>query len=366
VPGYLLAALVLLSVTPILLPVVVVTDVIWRRNFALVRSLLMVDVYLLAEALGILASLVIWATSGGWRREASAAYLDRNFALQCCWASVLFWSAHRIFGLRLEVEGEECVSTGPLVVIGRHVSPIDNLVPAALVSARHGLRLRWVINRWLLRDPCLDIVGSRLPNLFVDAGREEPSGQASRVTALAEGLGPGDGVLIFPEGALFSDERRARIIARLTETDPEAARKAATLHHLLAPRTGGFLAALAAAPEADVVVCSHAGFESANSYGAFMSGALVGARVRVRFRRAARQSIPADALSQSEWLWEAWGEVDRWIADDQSPGNQNGGPQLPLGVGGAPSRKAQHKTEDSHDDGAADQRGAFSSPRRSS
>lgn len=142
IPAYSLAALLLLSVTPILLPGVVVADVVGRRNFALVRSLLIIDVYLLAEALGILASLVIWATFGGWQREASPAYLKRNFSLQCRWAAVLFWSARRIFRLRLEVDGEECVRTGPLFVIDRHVSPIDNLVPAAFVSARHGLRLR--------------------------------------------------------------------------------------------------------------------------------------------------------------------------------------------------------------------------------
>ena len=111
IPAYSLAALLLLSVTPILLPGVVVADVVRRRNFALVRSLLMVDVYLLAEALGILASLVIWATFGGWQREASPAYLKRNFSLQCRWAAVLFWSARRIFRLRLEVDGEECVRT---------------------------------------------------------------------------------------------------------------------------------------------------------------------------------------------------------------------------------------------------------------
>jgi 1-acyl-sn-glycerol-3-phosphate acyltransferase len=334
IPGYLLAALVLLSVTPILLPVVVVADVVRRRNFALVRSLLMVDVYLLAEALGILASLVIWTTSGGWRREASAAYSNRNFALQCRWASVRFWSARRIFGLRLEVEGEQCVRTGPLVVIGRHVSPIDNLVPAAFVSAAHGIRLRWVINRWLLRDPCLDIVGNRLPNLFVDAGRVEPGGQASRVTALAEGLGPNEGVFIYPEGALFNTGRRARVIARLATTDRDASQRAEALQHVLAPRTGGFVAALAAAPEADVVICSHTGLEPAGSYRAFISGALVGARVRIQFRRVARQSIPADAPGQAEWLWRAWAEVDRWIAPQVSPATPNGGPQTP---GAAPA-----------------------------
>ncbi len=332
IPAYLLAALVLLAATPVLLPVVIVADVVRRRRFALVRSLLMVNVYLLVEALGLLASLVIWATSGGWRREASAAYLNRSFALQCRWASALFWSAVRVFGLRLEVQGEACIRTGPLVVIGRHVSPIDNLVPAVFVSARHGLRLRWVINRWLLRDPCLDIVGCRLPNAFVDTARDEPGGQAPAVGALAEGLGPNEGVLIYPEGALFSPGRRARLIARLASSEPGALQRTEALQHVLAPRTGGFVAVLAAAPEADVVVCSHTGLESAGSYRAFISGALVGACVRIQFRRIARQSIPSDATGQAEWLWRTWAEVDRWIAGHRAHDDLT--VIQPLGVGG--------------------------------
>ena len=358
VPGYFLACLILVVITPILLPVMAVVDVVRPRRFALVRSLLMVDVYLLAETAGTLASFGIWAVSAGWKRLPSARYLQRNFILQCHWASVLFWSARRIYRLRLEIDGEESVHRGPLIVIGRHVSPVDNLIPAVFVSARHGLQLRWVINRWLLRDPCLDIVGSRLPNVFVEAGRDEPGGQAARVGTLAEGLGPNDGILIYPEGALFSTGRRARLITRLAATDPEASRKAAALQNLLAPRTGGVIAALAAAPEADVVVCSHTGLESAASYRAFTSGELVGARVRIQFRRIARQSIPLDATGQAEWLWRTWAEIDRWIATADSPPPQTGGP-LALGIAphGALGTEAPPETQDArHGMGPEEQR----------
>ena len=36
------------------------------------------------------------------------------------------------------------------------------------VSRRYHLRLRYVLKRELLWDPCLDIVGQRVPNIFVD------------------------------------------------------------------------------------------------------------------------------------------------------------------------------------------------------
>ncbi len=314
IPVYLLAAVVVVGATPALLFLALLVDVIRPRRFALVRSLLMADVYLLAEVVGIAVCGLIWATSAGWRREPSADYLRRNFALQCRWASAQFWSAKRIFGLRIEVDGEDAVGAGPVIVVARHVSPVDNLVPAVFLSDRRGLRLRWVINRWLLRDPCLDVVGNRLPNLFVDAGRDEGRGQAARVGLMAKGLGPGDGVLLYPEGALFTVRRRARVVARLMETDPGAGKHAGTLRHLLPPRTGGFVAALAAVPSADVVVCSHAGLELASSYHAFLSGEFVGARIRIRFRRISRTAIPATAEGQAAWLWEAWAAMDDWLA----------------------------------------------------
>lgn len=138
------------------------------------------------------------ASLRGWRAAPSPDYLDANFALQRRWAAAIFAGARWAFGLRVVVEGDEALRPGPVIVLARHASPLDNLIPAVIASWRHDLRLRWVINRWLLRDPCLDIVGNRLPNVFVATGSEEPRGQSARVTGLAAGLGPDEGVLIFP------------------------------------------------------------------------------------------------------------------------------------------------------------------------
>jgi 1-acyl-sn-glycerol-3-phosphate acyltransferase len=213
------------------------------------------------------------------------------------------------------VEGESRLRPGPVVVLARHASPLDNLVPAVFASSRQRLRLRWVINRWLLRDPCLDIVGNRLPNVFVDAGSREPRGQSGRIAALAAGLGTDEGVLIYPEGALFSPSRLARAALRLDPSTDEAAR-AARLRSVLPPRSGAFIGALAALPEADVIVCSHRGLDAAGNYRALLSGALAGATVAIRFERIARGEIPVTPDGQSAWLWERWEMMDRWIAGE--------------------------------------------------
>lgn len=226
------------------------------------------------------------------------------------------------FGLRVTVDGDDALRPGPVIILGRHASPLDNLIPAVIASGRHHIRLRWVINRWLLRDPCLDIVGNRLPNVFVAAGSEEPRGQAARVGALAAGIGPDEGVLIFPEGALFSPARLERAVTRLSESGPEEARRAAELRRLLPPRTGAFLSALGAAPSADIVFCEHRGLDAASDYGALVSGKLAGAEVVLRIRRFARAAIPGDPSGQAEWLWDRWIELDRWT--HEAPVNSRG------------------------------------------
>jgi hypothetical protein len=102
-----------------------------------------------------------------------------------------------LFGPRLEVADGDEVTPGPAIVLIRHASIVDNLLPAALVARPHGIRLRYVLKSELLADPCLDIAGRRRPNDFVRRGTGEAQ-ELERVRALADGLGPGDGVLVYP------------------------------------------------------------------------------------------------------------------------------------------------------------------------
>ncbi len=320
IPLYLASATLLLVLSPVLVPLAALSDLLRRRNFALARCLFLAIVYFAAEVIGMLASLVLWIRLAGWRAKPSRAYLAANFNLQRRWASAIFTGARWGFGLSVTVDGDDALRPGPVIILGRHASPLDNLIPAVIASGRHHIRLRWVINRWLLRDPCLDIVGNRLPNVFVAAGSEEPRGQAARVGALAAGIGPDDGVLIFPEGALFSHTRLRRAVARLTEAGSQDAGRASDLRSVLPPRTGAFLSALAATPDADVVIFEHSGLNPFGNYRALASGDLIGAEIVIRVRRFARVTIPQETAAQARWLWDRWAELDRWASEPTTPG----------------------------------------------
>lgn len=309
VPLFLSAAGLYAAVLPFLLAGGLVADVALRRRLASVRAFAMVGVYLFCETAGIFASAAIRL-----RHRDPGAFIAANYRLQAWWAGTLFRAGVRLFSLRMDVDGAETPKTGPVIVMARHVSPIDNLLPVALVTVPFGLRLRWVINRSLLRDPCLDIVGNRLPNCFVQNGAKDSEAEIRRVEALARNLGPEDGVLIFPEGALFSRDRRQRVLARLEAGDDEALfERAKQLENLLPPRLGGAMALLAAAPSVDVVFIAHTGLEGATEYQSILGGGLTGRVIRVRMWRVPADDIPTAYEARVAWLFDQWAEIDRWV-----------------------------------------------------
>ena len=110
-------------------------------------------------------------------------------------------------------------------------------------------RLRYVLKRELLWDPCLDIVGHRLPNCFIERGAKISAPEIERIRGLAQDLGPTDGVLIYPEGTRFTPERREAVLARIeARGDTALLERARALQNVLPPRLGGSLALLEESP----------------------------------------------------------------------------------------------------------------------
>lgn len=317
IPPRVLGFLLVTVLLPVLLVVAVVIDALRLAAFGVpptaARLVLFLWVYLAAEVAGVAALAALWVASLGGRR--SAWLREMTWRVQQLWAGALLGAVRALFRLRLEVAGGDEVVPGPVIVLIRHASIVDNLLPADLIARPHGIRLRYVLKRELLADPCLDIAGRRLPNYFVRRGTGEAQ-ELERVRALGHGLGPGDGVLIYPEGTRFTPERRARAIARIAERDADLAARAERIRHLLPPRLGGVGALLDGAPEADIVVIAHHGFDGLRLISDIWRGGLVGLVVRVRVTRVPRCGVPEADAARADWLYELWQDVDDWL-DDQ-------------------------------------------------
>ena len=318
IPLYFILCGLMLALFPVLFPLAVVFDALRSSKWALVRMLAFLVLYFVCEVLGILASFLLWLVGGPWVSRDVEKYLKKNFELQCCWARTLAGGAFNLFSIRLEVEGLRDLRGRPILLFVRHASTADTVLPALLIGVPQRIMLRYIIKGELLMDPCLDIVGNRLPNYFVRRGSGEGSREIEAIARLMQDLSPGQGVLMYPEGTRFTEAKRERILKRLKASgDKEALRRARDMAHVLPPRLGGSLALLERNENADAVFCAHTGLESTMSIGQLWKGRLVGSRVRVKVWVVPFEGIPTGREALSRWLWDEWAKVDSFLEENK-------------------------------------------------
>ena len=311
IPGLLVLFALDLALLPALAPFAAAWDVVRGRRFVALRFQIAVAFALAVHVLGVFLLLFAWVAGGRW----AGADPDRQRRLDArieSWPARRTWSsAVRLFGMHVDVRGAEALDTGPVLLMSRHASLLDPLLAAVL--ARDGRALRYVIKRELLWDPCVDLLGHRLPNTFVRRGNRDHAHEIAHVIGLAESLRPSDVVVIFPEGTRFTPDKRERLLARLAREDGAALERASDLRNLLPPHHGGALGLLEHAPGADVVFCAHTGLEGANHLKHLARGSLLDATVHVRLWRVPRTQIPKTRDARAAWLEAWWKRMDLWI-----------------------------------------------------
>jgi 1-acyl-sn-glycerol-3-phosphate acyltransferase len=316
-----LAALTLLL--PLVLAAAACVDAaLWvvrrRKPWMAVRLTAFAWWFLFGELRGILGLLAIWLVTGGPGGRRSLHRRRLVYDLRIHWAHSHLAGVRVLFGLTFEIEGLELAGPGPVLVFMRHASIIDNTLPDAVVGRAHGLGLRFVLKRELQSIPTIDIGGRWVPTDFVRRGSGDAAGEVARLRALARDLGPGEGVLVYPEGTRHTDAKLAAAQALIAERQPHVAPYAARLRHVLPPRLSGPLALLDEGVGADVVFCGHVGFDGFEKIREIWGGGLVGTTVRVRFWRYPAASVPADPEARVAWLYERWQVLDDWVGEQRA------------------------------------------------
>lgn len=314
IPGILILGASFIALLPVLLVVTTTLDVARPGLGAAsrTRAVLLFALYFGCELWGVATALVLGIVLLGGRIGGQERYVAAHAALQRAWVGALFHGSARIFGMRYDVLGAELVARGPVLLFVRHTSIADTLLTAALVANPFRQLLLYVVKRELLWDPCLDLVGLRLPNAFVARTGKRAEAEIRAVAGLAEQLAPDRGVLIYPEGTRFSERKRQQVIETArARGHEELAQRAESLRHVLPPKLGGPLALLDAAPGVDVAFVAHTGFEGAATFASLWHGSLVGKTIRVRITRVAAGTIPAEG--RDAWLFQRWAELDAWV-----------------------------------------------------
>jgi 1-acyl-sn-glycerol-3-phosphate acyltransferase len=302
---------------PALLVVAAIADVARGRTaghgrWSYVRFVATATWALWMHVAGLVGLWMSWVAGGRWLGARPDRQRQLDLAVQRWWARNVWRGAAWLYHLKLELKGEEALEKGGFVMMSRHASLLDTILPLVFLADTWGHRLRYVIKRELLWDPCIDISGDRFPTAFVRRGGPDHDVETARVMTLLDNLGEHDVVVVYPEGTRFSEKKRERVLRSLMRKHPEAGRWAETLRHVLPPHPGGTHALLGPGAH-DVVFCAHTGLEPVNHFKDLADGALLDARILMEFWRVPACDLPSDPDEQERWLRSWWERIDVWI-----------------------------------------------------
>ncbi|MGY1697814.1 MULTISPECIES: lysophospholipid acyltransferase family protein [unclassified Geodermatophilus] len=318
--GVLVAGVLLL---PVLVVLALLVSVFLPGRLRALRLLCFGLVYLTLEVAGLAAAAVLWVASGFGRRLSGPASRAAHYTVLRLLLDALMRTAQRLFSLRLVTDGESWSplddgvpgSTNAMVVLSRHAGPGDSfLLVHTLMNRDHLRQPRIVLKDVLQLDPLIDVYLNRLPNSFVSARSAAGPGPEEAIADLARDLGEEDALLIFPEGANFTPQRKVRALQRLRERGLLAAlTRAERMRHLLPPRPGGVVAALQAAPHADVVLVAHTGLEHLSTVGDVWRGLPMDKTLHLRWWFIPAAEVPREEAELTDWLYRWWETIDDWI-----------------------------------------------------
>lgn len=317
-PLVVLVCLALTVLSPLLLAVTLVVDVVWRGGLGLTRLAAFAVAYVAAEAAMILALFGLWIVSGFGALPLRSAH----YALLRGWLRSISAAAISLLGLRIEILEPPPPRPGPLLVFGRHAGAGNSLMMIRTLMLRFGRRPRVVMLAFLQWDPVIDVVAHRLPSLFIEHDPERSDHFVQAIGALARDLGDADAFVLYPEGHDFTERLRLRVIASLRRRGLHgAAERAESWERVLPPRHKGPMAAIQAAPEADVVLVAHTALEEIGSLRQLHTRLPLTRPVQARYWRVRAAEVPHEREALIAWLYEWWQTIDAWI-DEHAPADE--------------------------------------------
>src|SRR4051794_38904593 len=185
---------------PALLLVAAAVDLgLWvarRKPLMSVRLVLLAWWFLLGEMRGVLSLLAIWIAAGG---RDTPTRRRRVYHLRQRWIGAHLAGVRVIFGLRFEIEGLEDAGPGPVLVLIRHASIIDNALPDAIIGRTHDIGLRYVLKRELQMLPTIDIGGRLGPTNFFRRGSRDTRPELPTLRLGAQGPGGDESLPSYPQ-----------------------------------------------------------------------------------------------------------------------------------------------------------------------
>ncbi|MHB1064819.1 MAG: 1-acyl-sn-glycerol-3-phosphate acyltransferase [Georgenia sp.] len=332
-PAVVLGAVLLLTSLPLWLVIGTAATAFIPGILRIPRLLWLATFYLLWDSAALVCLFGLWVGSGFGRNIHTATFQHAHYRLAAALLDVLSRHMCWVLRLRVEIEGASVRSAMPgvpIIVASRHGGPGDSFLLLDALFNRYDREPRVVLKDTLQWDPAIDVVLNRLPNRFIAPSPSQRAGRlrsrkpqprlTDRVGGLAKGLDVNDAFVIFPEGGQFSARRRLRHIERLQKDGHHAmAERAAAMRHVMAPRPGGMLAALDAAPDAGVIFIAHTGLDRLLTVTDIWRELPMDKRIVMHGWGVRPQEIPVGRDARIDWLYDWWERIDRWIEENRGP-----------------------------------------------
>jgi 1-acyl-sn-glycerol-3-phosphate acyltransferase len=311
-------ALALVASVPVWVLVTLALSPVVPGRLRPLRVIWLAAVYLLVEAVALLAMFGLWVVSGFGARIRAPAFRRAHYRLCSTGLRVLYRQAAWVLRLTVHSEGtnpDAAPAGRPLVVLCRHAGPGDSFLLAHALINWYSRQPRIVLKESLQWDPLIDVLLNRLPNVFIGPSRDQGDDIEATIADLASGISESDALVLFPEGGNFTPHRRLRAIERLHRLGlHRMARRARAMRNVLPPQPGGVLAALAAAPHADLVLVGHTGVDHMLTIADVWRELPMDKTIVMHWWLQPGSEVPAGADERIEWLYRWWARIDQWIA----------------------------------------------------
>jgi 1-acyl-sn-glycerol-3-phosphate acyltransferase len=315
---WIVMSIVCLGLAPLLLAVAAVAAALTRRPQPLLLARFLVA-YFARELAVLIACGALWLASG-------AGVLMRSHRFQMLHYGLLRWFVHSLTQRALSLlditlapepspdATRALESDRPLLLFSRHAGPGDTVLLVDLLLTRFERLPSVVFKESLAVDPCVDLIGHRLPHAVLDTSNREES--EARIRTVASELGRRGVLLLFPEGANFTVQRRRLAIGKLWRIGRRRQAAAAEqMSHVLPPRPGGALAALRGHPSADVIFAAHTGLGLAAFPLDLWHHPPIGRTLKTRMWLIPATDRPREPEGQVRWIYDWWQQLDAWIEE---------------------------------------------------
>ncbi len=317
-PAVIGLTVLILSTVPVWVFVAIVLSPAVPGRLRPLRLLSLMLMHLVLESVMLLELFGLWIASGfGYfiRRP----YFERiHYDIAQTYLVIFFREARRVARLKIVTEGAapDAYPGEPLLVCCRHAGPADSFTLMYALMHWYGREPRVILKDTLAWDPAIDVILNRLPSRFISPNPKKGRDLDAEIGALARNLDDNDAFVIFPEGGNFTPERRQRGIDKLRRLGLEAmARRAERMENVLAPRPGGLIAALEAAPDADVMLVAHTGLDHLVRVRDIWRELPMDKQIIMRWWRVPREEIPDGREERIDWLFTRWEQIDTWVAE---------------------------------------------------